>query len=239
MKRRIVFSALAIAAAASLGGAIAAAPPRKAAPPGKAAPVPRDWTRTVVPTPQGGFRMGNPAARVKIVEYGSLACPHCAQFAATGLPHLRADYVRTGKVSYEYRNFILNGPDIAASLLARCAGPANFFRAADIFYARQPEWMGRLEAVPADEWARLQTLPLAAQAARYAEIGGLVQLAGVPPRRAGPCLADRAGLNRLSQMFKAGQALGVRRTPTFLINSVMADGNTWEAIEPLIRQAGG
>ena len=43
-----------------------------------------DWARTVVATGAGGFRMGNPAAKVKLLEYGSLACPHCRHFEETG-----------------------------------------------------------------------------------------------------------------------------------------------------------
>ena len=34
--------------------------------------------RTVARTPEGGFRMGNPDAPVKLIEYLSLTCPHCA-----------------------------------------------------------------------------------------------------------------------------------------------------------------
>ncbi|MFL6763858.1 MAG: thioredoxin domain-containing protein, partial [Sphingomicrobium sp.] len=65
-----------------------------------------DWTRAVAATPEGGFRMGNPAAPVKLVEYGSLACPHCRHFEATGYKPLIQNYVRTGRVSYEFRNFL-------------------------------------------------------------------------------------------------------------------------------------
>ena len=55
-------------------------------------------------TPEGGFRMGNPAAPIKLVEYGSLACPHCRHFEETGYKPLLQTYVRTGRVSYEFRN---------------------------------------------------------------------------------------------------------------------------------------
>ena len=76
-----------------------------------------NWTRTVVATPEGGFRMGNPNAKVKLVEYGSLACPHCRHFEQTGYKPLVQTYVRTGRVSYEFRNLLLNAPDLAVSLL--------------------------------------------------------------------------------------------------------------------------
>ena len=97
-----IATALVGAAALSLAsGAMAA----------KAAPA-RDWSKTVAVTPDGGFRMGNPAAKVKLVEYGSLACPHCRHFEETGYKPLVQNYVRPGQVSYEFRNYLLNTPDI-------------------------------------------------------------------------------------------------------------------------------
>src|SRR5439155_24964364 len=103
-----------------------------------------NWTRTVVATPEGGFRMGNPNAKVALVEYGSLACPHCRHFEETGYKPLVQQYVRTGRVSYEFRNFLLNAPDISISLLAHCAGPAKFFPMSQVVYATQPQWIDRV-----------------------------------------------------------------------------------------------
>ncbi|HEX8262031.1 MAG TPA: thioredoxin domain-containing protein, partial [Allosphingosinicella sp.] len=143
------------ALALALAGLAAAAPNAAAAPARKAAPTAVDWGRTVVATPEGGFRMGNPNARVKLVEYGSLTCGHCAAFSRQGMAPLVATYVKSGRVSYEYRNFILNGLDVAASLVARCGGPARFFPVADKFYATQPQWMGRVSALTAAQKAQL------------------------------------------------------------------------------------
>ena len=47
-----------------------------------APPAGKAWTDVVKATPEGGMVMGNPAAPIKLVEYGSLSCPHCAKFAA-------------------------------------------------------------------------------------------------------------------------------------------------------------
>jgi hypothetical protein len=58
-----------------------------------APPAGQDWTQVVSQTPEGGFVMGNPNAPVKLVEYLSLTCPHCAQFAETGYPQLQ-EYVK-------------------------------------------------------------------------------------------------------------------------------------------------
>src|SRR5689334_10704402 len=119
--------------------------PAAAKPPAKA-PATHDWTHTVAATPEGGFRMGNPAARVKLIEYGSLACPHCRHFEETGYKPLLQGYVRSGKVSYEFRNLLISGPDLAISLLTRCAGPAKFFPMAEMVYATQTDWQKKIES---------------------------------------------------------------------------------------------
>jgi protein-disulfide isomerase len=237
MKALIVF-----AAAAALAVPAAAAPAHRAAPARHAAPAGRDWSRTVAMTAEGGFRMGNPAAPVKLVEYGSLTCPHCGAFAREGEPLLVRNYVRTGRVSYEYRNYVLNGIDVVATLLARCSGTGGFFPMAQALYATQPQWIGRINGLSAAQKDAVKAMPEARRLARLAQIGGLVQVAGrygVSPARANQCLADKAALDRLGKMVEAADAMGVTGTPTFFINGTMANTNTWTGLEPLIRSAGG
>jgi protein-disulfide isomerase len=228
--------ALALAAGLSLAPAADAAPARRAA-----GPAARDWSRIVVATPEGGFRMGNPAARVKLVEYGSLTCPHCAAFSQTGTPALVASYVRSGKVSYEFRNFVLNGIDVSASLLARCAPPARFFQLVETLYATQPDWVGRIADLPEGQKDALRALPEGQRLSRMADIGGLTEVAaryGVPAARGRQCLADKAGFDRLGRMYEAAQAKGVSGTPTFFVNGVRVDGIGWADVEPALRRAG-
>jgi protein-disulfide isomerase len=225
---------LAAAAFACVGPAIVA----PAAAPAQAA---RDWSRTVVATPEGGFRMGNPAAKVKLVEYGSLTCPHCAAFSGAAKVPLAA-YVRSGKVSYEFRNYVLNGIDVAATLVARCGGPATFFRLTESLYATQPQWVGKISGLSQAEKDRLKALPEGERLGRLADIGGITQLAaqaGVTPARAKQCLADPAGLNTLDRLVTAAQEKGVSGTPTFFFNGANIGTHSWESLAPIIREGVG
>lgn len=211
-----------------------------AAPAAAAAP---DWTKTVAATSAGGLRMGNPAARVKLIEYGSLACPTCARFAADSAVPLMAQ-VRSGAVSFEFRNFVLNAPDIAATMLTRCTAPAQYFRANEQFFDAQPAWLGRIGASPASEMERIAQLQPLQQVAALAAAGGLDTLAlkvGLTPARAKSCLADQAGLDRILAVRRtASETHGVRGTPTFFVNGVKAEGvHSWAALAPLLRSAGG
>ena len=240
-------AAIFLAAAAAVAAPAAAAPAHRAAPVHRVAPArhaapARDWSRVVATTAVGGFRMGNPAAPVKLVEYGSLTCPHCAAFAREGEPALVDKYVRTGRVSYEYRNYVLNGIDVVATLLARCSGTGGFFPMAQALYATQPQWIGRINGLAAAQKDALKAMPEAQRLVRLGEIGGLTQVAGrygVSAARANQCLADKAALDRLGKMVEAGNALGVEGTPTFFINGVAANTNVWTGLEPLISNAGG
>ena len=201
-----------------------------------------DWRRSVAATPAYGFRMGNPGAKVKLVEYGSLTCPHCRHFEETGYKPLVDKYVRTGRVSYEFRNMLLDTPDIAVSLLAHCAGPARFFPMSQFVYASQPAWHAKLASLGSEQIAAIAKLPITQQTVRYADAAGFLPVAarfGLPPAQSRRCLSDPAGIDRLITGTRKGADLGVRGTPTFFINGKKVDVLTWEELEPLIRQAGG
>jgi protein-disulfide isomerase len=225
----------AVALAAALCLAPATANPATAAPS-------RDWSRTVVVTPEGGFRMGNPAAKVKLVEYGSLACPHCRHFEETGYKPLVQNYVRTGRVSYEFRNLLINGPDISISLITRCAGPARFFPMSELVYATQPQWEKKIEDMGDADKAALDKMTDPQRVVRFAEVGGMGQLAarfGVSPARARQCLTDPKGLKLLLDMTQAANDKGVDHTPTFFVNGKVSGAATWDQLEPELKKAAG
>jgi protein-disulfide isomerase len=186
--------------------------------------------------------MGNPAAKVSLIEYGSLACPHCRHFEETGYKPLVQGYVRTGKVSYEFRNLLLNGPDISISLLTRCAGPAKFFPMSEQVFATQEQWEKKIEDMSEADKAALEKMTDQQRVIRFAELGGMPQLAerfGVTPAKARQCLSDSTALTKLIDMTKAANDHGIDHTPTFLINGKVSDAATWEQLEPELKKALG
>lgn len=217
----------------------AAGSAKSAAAPAKGA---RDWTTLVAATPEGGYRIGNPDARVKLVEYGSIWCPHCREFHEKAMAALKRDFIATGNVSYELRSFVLNGPDLAATLLVRCGGQPTFYRFVDTFYARQQEWQQKFIELPQSEIQRLQALPQDRQMLEYADAAGLddfVKPQGVTKARFQQCLTNKAEIDRLTAMNnEAITKFNVQGTPTFIINGQKVDDvSTWEALEPKLRAA--
>lgn len=212
-----------------------------AAPAAKPAAAP-DWTKVVVATPEGGFRVGNPAAKVKLIEYGSFTCPHCAHFHDEAMSALKTRYIAGGKVSFEFRNFVLNAPDYAAALLARCDGPTRFFGLHDRFFAEQPRWTQPFTQQSAADGERIAALPAEKQIGAIAEAGKLddfVAPLGVTSARFNACVNDKAALDKLLDMRKAAvETFKVQGTPTFIINGkTVDDTNTWAALEPGIKAA--
>lgn len=199
----------------------------------------RNWTETAIRTAEGGFRMGDPNAPVKVIEYLSLTCPHCAEFAAEGGERLFQTYVRNGRVSIEYRNYTLNAYDLAAAFLSRCASPREYFNMTHYLLGHQPQWMGRMQGLTDAQRAELRAMTPIQAMQRLAQMLGLDAIAarhGITPAEQRACLADQAALDRIGQVMQAAQREhNVSGTPTFVINGRIADTNTWAGIEPLLR----
>lgn len=209
-----------------------------------AKPAPRpNWLQTIARTPDGGMRMGNPQAPVKLVEYGSRTCPHCAHFDADGVPTLKTRYVASGQVSYEFRDFPVHGIlDVGPILLGQCVAPAQFFPMLAGMMAAQPQLMKKDE-IPAAEQTKLGTMKPVAVAAYLADYYGYVAFVtrhGVTPARARACLADQKALDAVARNADAASTrYTVQGTPTFIVNGQVAKNvYDWATLEPILRAAG-
>ena len=147
--------------------------------------------------------LGNPKAKVKLVEYASLSCTHCAVFNNEVFPAFKKKYIDTGKVHYTLREILTPPAQVAAAgyLTARCAGRDKYFTVVDAVFRGHDEMVktGDARAV----------LVAAAQA------GGLSEA------QFEACLSDEAALQalntRVSRNAKQGEIAG---TPTFVFNGV-------------------
>ena len=204
-----------------------------------------DWSTIVTPTAAGGFMMGNPNAAVKLVEYGSMTCPHCAEFDETGTSPLINGYVKNGKVAFEFRNYVRDAIDLTASLVARCNGAKGFFPLTRAMYKDQDSWIGKIQKVPPAQLEALQGLPPTRQFVELAKLAGFQQYAavrGVPVAKSTQCLTDQNSVNQLVQM--TGDATTeypkFPGTPTFVINGKMLEKvASWKDLEGKIKSALG
>jgi hypothetical protein len=204
-----------------------------------------DWAQVVTQTPAGGFVMGNPNAAVKLVEYGSLTCPHCREFDETGVQPLIDNYVKSGRVAYELRNYVRDPFDLAGALITRCNGAKGFFPLTRAMFKDQANWLNRLQSIPPEQQQALTTLGPDRQFLEIAKAAGFQQWAamrGLPSARSTTCLTDQAEINRLVQMTSDAttEIPNFPGTPTFTINGELAENAaTWKLLEPKLRDALG
>ncbi|MFZ3483114.1 DsbA family protein [Sphingomonas sp. 3-13AW] len=206
-----------------------------------AAPAGTSWVETVSITPEGGYRMGNPDAVIKLVEYGSRTCPTCGQFGRDSVPALADNYVASGKVSFEFRDFAVHGaPDLAAALLGRCGGTGPFFPILDQMYANQNAMLEKLQSTPEAFNAQVQQAAPAQAISMWAQQLGLIDFVkqrGIPEAKARQCLADQKGLEALVKITEDA-ADKVTGTPSFFLNGTKVDAVNWTQVEAALRDAG-
>ena len=89
--------------------------------------------------PQTGQVLGDSAAPVTVIEYGDPQCSSCKFFSENVAPQLISAEVRPGKVKYEFRPFLIIGPDSKPAMKAAlAAGEQNrLWQFLQLFYINQ------------------------------------------------------------------------------------------------------
>jgi protein-disulfide isomerase len=149
--------------------------------------------------------MGDPKAPVKMVEYASASCPHCARFNNDVFPEFKKKYIDTGIVYYELHE-VLTPPEnfaAAAYLTARCAGPDKYYSVLDAVYRAQSS------IYASNDFAGgLRTIALAA---------------GLSEDQWKKCVTDDAAQKALqARVERYNREADISGTPTFYINGKMA-----------------
>ncbi len=204
-----------------------------------AQPAVRDWNRTITRSPAGEVVIGNPAARVKLVEYVSYTCPHCAAFTAESAPVLRGQWVRSGQVSIAIHPAVREPLDLAAAMLARCSG-ARFGAVHDAIYAGQTGWYTKGAGYIGANVTQLNaqaTLPRLRALADGAGLTAIATANGLTPHARDACFANDADMNRIVALTEdAGKV--ITGTPSFALNGKFIGSATWATLEPQLRAAG-
>ncbi|CTQ32572.1 DsbA family protein [Jannaschia rubra] len=153
--------------------------------------------------------LGSDDAPVKVVEYASFTCPHCASFHAETFKPFKRDYIDTGKVQFTFREVYFDRYGLWASMVARCAGPDRYMGVADVLFSTLGDWARQGDpAVVADSLKRI-----GAQA-------------GLSQEQLDTCLADADMASDLVAWYEANAARdNIRATPSFLIDGQLHTGS--------------
>ncbi|RVQ69535.1 protein-disulfide isomerase [Croceicoccus ponticola] len=207
-----------------------------------AAPAGTQWSEVVTKTEADGYLMGNPDAPIKLVEFASLTCPHCAEFYKTAERDLVEKYVNTGRVSFEFRNFVRDPIDITGAILTRCSAPESFFALTGQVFENQTALFENLRATGEESYNAAISLPVDQRFTEIANLTGMTEFfaaRGISRDQAVSCLKSADAAQKLADgTQKASTEFEITGTPTFLINNSKLDGLAWPQVEAALQQAG-
>ena len=149
--------------------------------------------------------LGKADAKITVIEYASLSCPHCARFNADVLPQIKTNYIDKGLVRWVYRDYPLNNPAYLAAVLTHCASPLRYFSLVDTLFKSQDYWATQAQAI----------VPLRQIATNE----------GVDQKTYDACLADTTLKDKIiSRLQEASTKYKIEATPSFIVDGQVHAG---------------
>jgi protein-disulfide isomerase len=169
--------------------------------------------------------LGNPNAKVTVVEYASVGCPICDRWYMEVWPSFKAKYVDTGRIHFVSREMLVGGGAevaVAASgfLLARCAGKDKYFAVTDAIYKNQQQ----------------------AFAAPRETLETIAKSIGMSEEQFNKCITDENAIKALNdRVERNARDNHIDATPTFVINGkpLTAGYHSLAELDAAIAAAGG
>lgn len=166
---------------------------------------------TTEDTPYSIRSLGNPDAPIKVYEYFSLNCPHCAEFAENTLPKVIDHFVKPGKVFYVFKDFPLNQDALMAAQVARSLPAKDYFPFISELFRTQFKWAYAPDLKTKEDYINA-LFP-------YAALAGM-------DRASFDAALNNAKLRTfiLDELKAAEKNYNVNSTPTFIINGRKREG---------------
>ena len=145
-----------------------------------------------------------------VIEYGSFACPHCAEWEMGVFPAFKARWIDTGQVRFVFRDLPTEPVQQAvhAAAIARCAAPERYFDVLHVFFL----WQGTARNIgPISDW-----------------YDRAIAVSGRPRDQVEACAADPATEAAIWRTSQGGVNAGAAKTPTFFV-----DGQKLEGVVPI------
>jgi protein-disulfide isomerase len=168
--------------------------------------------------------IGCPEAKNVIIEYSSLACPHCAEYFKNVFPKIKSELVNKCKVKYVYRDFPTTKSALKATAVARCismdgnkkVNSEEFFRLLQTLFSSQVSW--------------------AFDNNYEANISKILSLVSVPQERISACMKDNEiATEIISNSFIAMKALKMSHSPSIFINGTEVSSPNYESISKAVQ----
>ena len=157
--------------------------------------------------------IGEKEAPIKMIEFASLTCGHCAKFHNEVFPLIKKNFIDTGKIHFTYNDFPLDKYALKASVIARCSGNQKFFSFLKVLYSKQKDWTRTQDP--------------------FKSLLKIAKLGGLKNDEIKVCVGNKSiedGL--LKQRLKSTKTYDIKATPTIYLNAKKYDGDlTYEALK--------
>jgi protein-disulfide isomerase len=170
---------------------------------------------TRVRTQVEGTSVGDPNAPVKVVEYSDFNCVHCKNFWVESEEQLVNDYIKTGKVYFQYVPMSFISPtSFTAAEAAYCAmDQEKFWEYHDYLFAN---------------YGADFTSPM---------LKAIAQQIGLDMSAYNSCFNSGKYQLKVQQDLQSAQSQGINSTPTFVVNGEKTDrGNLFAVIEKALSE---
>lgn len=168
-----------------------------------------------------GQAIGDANAPITLTAFEDFQCPFCLRFTILNEPVIIKEYVLTGKVRFEFKHFpILGDESGAAAIAGSCAADQERFWALHkrLFLVQLDAGQLTSEKLNVGRFS-------AENLQRYAAEEGLDGAAFAA------CLGSQAAVDKVTGQLREATALGLRGTPSFLINGRPVTGPPTTAAE--------
>ncbi len=158
-------------------------------------------------------KIGDESASIKMIEFASLTCGHCAKFHNEVFPIIKEKYIDTGKIAFTYKDFPLDKFALKASVIARCSGNDRFFSFLKVLYNKQKDWTRTDDP--------------------FRSLLKIAKLGGLKNDEIKVCVGNKSiedGI--LKQRLNSSKKYDIKATPTIYLNNEKYDGDlTFEALK--------
>ncbi len=162
-----------------------------------------------------GQSVGKADAPLKLDEYEDFQCPFCMKYTAEQERVLVDEYVKTGKVQLTYKQFpALGAESVRAAIATQCAADQGKFW--ELHYQL---FLAQAEA------GQLSNEKVNVGRFSDDKLRGFATQAGVDSAKFEQCFSSSATLDQVNEQQRAGRALGIRGTPSFVINGQPISGS--------------
>ena len=163
--------------------------------------------------------LGNPMAKVKVIEYGSFTCSHCAAFHNSAFKPLREKYIDTGKISFVFREVYFDQFGLLASMIGRCSGNTqDFYAFVDSLFSQQREWMASRDGNK-----------------MLNELVSMGKSVGMTDQQIDVCLEDEAKATSLMNWYQQNAKQdNIRSTPSFVVDGELMSNMSFEEFSKIL-----